>query len=159
MATVELPTRRSTIRLARRLAPLLAPSDFVVLSGDLGTGKTFFVRALCRALGVPPAVEVTSPTFTLVHELGARLPIVHADAYRLRDEAELLALGLREARSEGALLLLEWGTPYVDVLGGDALIIALTHHGSSSARQATLDAVGPRGAVLRDALLAPPRST
>jgi tRNA threonylcarbamoyladenosine biosynthesis protein TsaE len=159
MVTVELPTRRSTIRLARRLAPLLAPSDFVVLSGDLGTGKTFFVRALCRALGVPPDVEVTSPTFTLVHELGARLPIVHADAYRLRDEAELLALGLREARSEGALLLLEWGTPYVDVLGGDALIIALTHLGLASSRQATLDAVGPRGEALRDALVAPPRAT
>jgi len=159
MATVELPTRRSTIRLAHRLAPLLAPSDFVVLSGDLGTGKTFFVRALCRALGVPPDVEVTSPTFTLVHELGARLPIVHADAYRLRDEAELLALGLREARSEGALLLLEWGTPYVDVLGGDALIIALTHLGLASSRRATLDAVGPRGEALRDALVAPPRAT
>jgi tRNA threonylcarbamoyladenosine biosynthesis protein TsaE len=159
MATVELPTRRATIRLARRLAPLLAPSDFVVLSGDLGTGKTFFVRALCRALGVPPEVEVTSPTFTLVHELGARLPIVHADAYRLRDEAELLALGLREARSEGALLLLEWGAPYVDVLGGDALIIALTHLGLSSSRQATLDAVGPRGEALLAALVAPPHAT
>jgi tRNA threonylcarbamoyladenosine biosynthesis protein TsaE len=159
MATVELPTRRATIRLARRLAPLLAPSDFVVLSGDLGTGKTFFVRALCRALGVPPEVEVTSPTFTLVHELGARLPIVHADAYRLRDEAELLALGLREARSEGALLLLEWGAPYVDVLGGDALIIALTHLGLSSSRQATRDAVGPRGEALLAALVAPPHAT
>lgn len=130
-----------------------------MLSGDLGTGKTFFVRALCRALGVPSHVEITSPTFTLVHELGARLPIVHADAYRLRDEAELLALGLREARSEGALLLLEWGAPYVDVLGGDALIIVLTHLGLPSARQATLDAVGPRGAALRDALAAPPRAT
>jgi tRNA threonylcarbamoyladenosine biosynthesis protein TsaE len=139
--------------LARRLAPLLAPSDFVVLSGDLGTGKTFFVRALCRALGVPSSVEVTSPTFTLVHEIAARLPIVHADAYRLRDEAELLALGLREARSDGALLLLEWGAPYVDVLGGDALVIAFSHLGLPSARQATLDARGPRGAALRDALM------
>ena len=154
MSTLELPTRRSTIRLARRLAPLLAPSDFVVLSGDLGTGKTFFVRALCRALGVPSSVEVTSPTFTLVHELSARLPIVHADAYRLRDEAELLALGLREARSDGALLVLEWGAPYVDVLGGDALMISFTHLGLPTARRATIDARGPRGVALRDALLA-----
>jgi tRNA threonylcarbamoyladenosine biosynthesis protein TsaE len=144
---LELPTRRSTIRLAYRLGPLLGPADFVVLSGDLGTGKTFFVRALCRALGVPRDVEVTSPTFTLVHELVGRIPIVHADAYRLTDEAELLALGLREARSE-ALLLLEWGAPYVDVLGGDALIIAFEHGASPSARRVTLQARGTRGAEI-----------
>jgi tRNA threonylcarbamoyladenosine biosynthesis protein TsaE len=145
---VDLPTRRSTIRLACRLAPLLRPSDLVVLSGDLGTGKTFFVRALCRALGVPREVDVTSPTFTLVHELAARVPVVHADAYRLKDEGELLALGLREARSDGALLLLEWGAPYVDVLGGDALVIAFEHTASPSARSVTLSARGARGAEL-----------
>jgi tRNA threonylcarbamoyladenosine biosynthesis protein TsaE len=141
---VDLPNRRATIRLARRLAPLLAPSDLVVLSGDLGTGKTFFARALCRALGVPPEVEVTSPTFTLVHEYDARLLILHADAYRLRDEAELLNLGLREARGEGALLLIEWGEPYVEVLGGEALVIAF-EHASASARRATLAGAGRRG--------------
>ena len=148
----ELPTRRSTIRLARELAPLLRSSDLVVLAGDLGTGKTFFVRALCRALGVPPDVEVTSPTFTLVHELAGRLSIVHADAYRLKDEAELLALGLREARSEGALLLLEWGTPYAGVLGGDALFVEFAHLTSPSARRATIHGVGTRGAELVSAL-------
>jgi tRNA threonylcarbamoyladenosine biosynthesis protein TsaE len=138
--------------LARRLAPLLQHGDFVVLSGDLGTGKTFFVRALCRALGVPPNVEVTSPTFTLVHELQGRLPIVHADAYRLGDETELLSLGLREARSEGALLLLEWGEPYVGVLGGDALVLSLTHGSSPTRRRVTVAAVGSRGAEIVNAL-------
>lgn len=146
--TLDLPTRRSTIQLAQRVAPLLGPSDFVVLSGDLGSGKTFFTRALCRALGVPRDVEVTSPTFTLVHELSARIPIVHADAYRLKDEGELLGLGLREARAEGSLLVLEWGAPYVDVLGGDALIIAFEHAASPSARRAIVSASGARAAEL-----------
>jgi tRNA threonylcarbamoyladenosine biosynthesis protein TsaE len=142
--TLELPNRRATIRLARRLTPLLGPTDLVVLSGDLGTGKTFFARALCRALGVPAEVEVTSPTFTLVHEYEARLPILHADAYRLRDEAELLALGLREARGEGALLLIEWGEPYVEVLGGEALVVAFEHVAAGS-RRATIRGAGRRG--------------
>jgi len=152
MLTRDLLTRRSTIRLARELAPLLQSSDLVVLAGDLGTGKTFFVRALCRALGVPAEVEVTSPTFTLVHELAGRLPIVHADAYRLKDEAELLALGLREARSDGALLLLEWGAPYAAVLGGDALLMEFQHLASPSARRVTIDGIGSRGADLAGGL-------
>jgi tRNA threonylcarbamoyladenosine biosynthesis protein TsaE len=152
MVIRDLPTRRSTTRLARELGPLLEPSDLVVLSGDLGTGKTFFVRALSRALGVPPEVEVTSPTFTLVHELAGRLPIVHADAYRLKDEAELLALGLREARSDGALLLVEWGAPYAGVLGGNALTVEFRHLASPSARRVTIDGIGSRGVELARAL-------
>lgn len=150
--TLDLPTRRATIRLAFRLAPLLEPSDFIVLAGDLGTGKTFFARALCRALAVPPHIEVTSPTFTLVHEFAGRVPIVHADAYRLRDEAELLGLGLREARNEGALLLLEWGEPYIELLGGDALVIALEHASSRSGRRAIFAGVGSRGVQIMTAL-------
>jgi tRNA threonylcarbamoyladenosine biosynthesis protein TsaE len=145
---LELVNRRSTVRLAERVAPLLRPGDLVLLSGDLGAGKTFFVRALCRALGVPPSVEITSPTFTLVHELEGRLPIVHADAYRLKDETELLALGLREARAEGAVIFLEWGEPYVDVLGGEALVATFEHAASPSARRVTLAGVGRRGAEI-----------
>jgi tRNA threonylcarbamoyladenosine biosynthesis protein TsaE len=150
--TLDLPTRRATIRLAESLAPLLRASDLVILSGDLGTGKTFFARALCRALGVPPEVKVKSPTFTLIHELSGRVPIVHADAYRLKDETELLALGLREARGEGALLLLEWGEPYLELLGGDAVVLRLEHGPTPSARRATLAGAGARGEAIVEAL-------
>jgi tRNA threonylcarbamoyladenosine biosynthesis protein TsaE len=139
-----LPTRRATIDLAKRLAPLLAPSDLVILSGDLGAGKTFFARALCRALGVPPTVSITSPTFTLVHELKGRLPILHADVYRLSGEADLMSLGLREARNEGALLVVEWGERYAELLGGEAVAVRFKHLGPSG-RCASLVGVGPRG--------------
>jgi tRNA threonylcarbamoyladenosine biosynthesis protein TsaE len=150
---IPLPHRRATIHLAARLAPALAAGDLVILEGDLGAGKTFFSRALCRALGVPSSIPVTSPTFTLVHEYEGRLSIRHADAYRLRDEAELQQLGLREQRAEGALLLVEWGSPYVEALGGDALVLSfsLSPAGERSAR---LRGTGARGEALASATLA-----
>lgn len=154
---LELPTRRSTIRLARALAEQLEGGDLVVLSGDLGAGKTFFARALCRALGVPPSIPITSPTFTLVHEHEGRLPIAHADAYRLGGGAgdagaidELAQLGLRDQRAEGALLLVEWGETFVEALGGDALMIHLLAPADpvASGRAALMSATGPRGAAV-----------
>ena len=152
---VELPTRRSTTRLARALAPLLGPGDLVVLAGDLGAGKTFFTRALGRALGVPAELPVQSPTFTLVHELPARIPIAHADLYRLGADAaedpdgELAQLGLRDRRAEGALLVVEWGEPFVGALGGDALVIRLGALAPpASGRVAELSSTGPRSAAV-----------
>jgi tRNA threonylcarbamoyladenosine biosynthesis protein TsaE len=135
----ELPTQRATRRLAARLAPLLAGGDLVVLSGPLGAGKTFFARALCVALGVE-ARHVTSPTFSLIHELTGRLAIAHADLYRLRSPAELVDLGLDALRDDGRLLLVEWGESYVDALGGDALRLEL----SLEPRRARFSAGGTR---------------
>ncbi|WP_438025502.1 tRNA (adenosine(37)-N6)-threonylcarbamoyltransferase complex ATPase subunit type 1 TsaE [Sorangium sp. So ce233] len=165
---IELPSRRSTIRLARALAGLLAGGDLVVLAGDLGAGKTFFARALCRALGVPPALPITSPTFTLVHEHEGRVPIAHADAYRLGGAsfadgargahgaatAELAQLGLRERRGEGALVVVEWGEPFVEALGGDALLIHLAAPADPAApgRAAELRATGERSRTVLAAL-------
>jgi tRNA threonylcarbamoyladenosine biosynthesis protein TsaE len=119
---IVLHTRRDTRRLGGAIARAVGPGDLVLLSGDLGAGKTFLVRALARALGVAGAI--TSPTFTLVQEHAAsRMPVVHADLYRLRGDAarfelEVARLGLRERRADGALLLVEWGDEAVAALGG-----------------------------------------
>lgn len=144
---VLLPTRRATTRLAAKLAPLLRPGDLLVLSGELGAGKTFFVRALCRALGLPHSVAVTSPTFALVVEHDTRPPLAHADVYRLSSAKEVQALGLDHQRDEGRLVVVEWGEPHVAVLGGDALILTL----GLGPRHATFRATGPRsGGILAE---------
>lgn len=149
---LDLPTRRRTMRLAARLAALLAPGDLVILKGDLGAGKTFFTRALARALGVPASLSITSPTFTLVHEIEARIPLAHADLYRLREPGELAELGLRELRHDGSALLVEWGEPYLDALGGDALVLELTVPPGGTGRAARFVGTGPRGLALAAAL-------
>jgi tRNA threonylcarbamoyladenosine biosynthesis protein TsaE len=149
-----LPTRRATKQLARALAPLLGAHDLVILSGPLGSGKTFFVRALCRALGLSERERVTSPTFTLIHEYSTDPGLVHADLYRLDRPEDLRALGLDSMRDEGRILLVEWGEAYLRELGGDALCVEF----SVEPRRARLTATGPRSGEIvasMDAQLGP----
>ena len=109
----ELTDEAATQRLAAELAAMLAPGDVVSLAGGLGAGKTAFARMLIRHLAADPALEVPSPTFTLMQSYaGASFPILHADFYRLRGSDELDELGFEEAR-EGALTLVEIGRAHV----------------------------------------------
>lgn len=94
-----------TARVAGDLAGTLSPGDVVLLSGNLGAGKTAFVRGLAEGLGIDPE-DVSSPTFTLVHEYrGGRLTLYHADLYRL-EKAATDDLGLEELQS--GVLAIEW---------------------------------------------------
>jgi tRNA threonylcarbamoyladenosine biosynthesis protein TsaE len=100
-------SEHETSRVGAALAAGLAPGAVLLLSGDLGAGKTAFVRGLAQGLGVSPD-EVTSPTFTLVHEYrGGRLPLQHVDLYRL-EHADLDTLGLDEALAEVGIVAVEW---------------------------------------------------
>lgn len=128
--TKSLPDEDATDAAARSLAPLLAPGDLVVLSGTLGAGKTFFTGCLLRALGLDEDVPVTSPTYALVGEYelpdGAVRDVSHADLYRLSSVEEAEELGLLERREHGALLVVEWGEPYIEALGGRAIEVSFT---------------------------------
>ena len=132
-----------TIEAGRKLAQLLPPPQLLILSGDLGTGKTTLVKGLAEALDAAEADEVTSPTFTLIHEYdGARdgqpVKLFHLDVYRLEGERQLETLGLDELLTPEALVLVEWGEKFKSIrkkatgeiviasTGGDARKIILT---------------------------------
>jgi tRNA threonylcarbamoyladenosine biosynthesis protein TsaE len=100
--------------LGAALAPLLVPGDVVSLSGDLGAGKTVFVQGLATALGVME--QVTSPTFTIVHEYKGRYTILHVDVYRLNSFQEVLDLGFEELLDPSAVMLVEWGEAVAPLL-------------------------------------------
>ena len=132
-----------TIAVGRKLAGLLVPPQLLILRGDLGTGKTTLVKGIAQALDAAEADEVTSPTFTLVHEYdGARdgkpVKLFHLDVYRLEGERQLETLGLDELLTPDALVLVEWcekfksirkkatGEIAISSAGGDARKITVT---------------------------------
>ena len=103
-----------TLTLGQTVMELMLPTPrLVILRGDLGAGKTTLVKGIAQSLGAS-ADEVTSPTFTLVHEYqGTRRKLYHLDLYRLEREEELLALGVEEMESDAdALVLVEWGEKF-----------------------------------------------
>ena len=124
--SVVLPNEEAMHQLVQDIAIALEPGDLITLSGDLGAGKTTFARALIRHLAGDPAVEVPSPTFTLMqtYEL-PRFPVVHADLYRVSGSSELAALGFEDL-PPGAVVLLEWPDRAAGFLPPDRLDIALT---------------------------------
>ena len=121
----DLADEAATVKLAKRIAGIVAANDLVTLSGDLGAGKTTLARALIHELTGEAELEVPSPTFTLMQLYdGKHFPIVHADLYRIKSPDELTELGWEEA-ADGALLLVEWAERAGDELPADRLDIAL----------------------------------
>jgi tRNA threonylcarbamoyladenosine biosynthesis protein TsaE len=150
--TIRLATRRATRRFGAALAASLRPGDLLVLEGELGAGKTFLTRAIARGLGVPSAVPVTSPTFTLLNEYATPVPLVHADLYRLGEADELIELGLLDRIGREVIAIVEWGDRFSDALGERGLWIWLRYE--EAGRSARLQARGDSGEALLARLLA-----
>jgi tRNA threonylcarbamoyl adenosine modification protein YjeE len=116
----------ATLRFGEDVAAALRAGDVVALKGDLGAGKTALARAVIRSLAGDAALDVPSPTFTLVQSYETRLPVAHFDLYRLGTPSELDELGFGEQAAE-AVTLVEWPERAGDRLPSDAIEIALEH--------------------------------
>lgn len=133
-ATFHLPDLPATEALAARLAALLRPGDTVLLQGPLGAGKSALARAMLRVLAGNPALEVPSPTFTLVQGYDTPLGVVqHFDLWRLSGPAAMAELGWEE----GDVALVEWPDRLGTLAPADALTVSLAPQGET-ARLATL---------------------
>lgn len=143
----ETSSAADTIRIGHEIAKLLTPPKFLILKGDLGAGKTTLVKGIAEALNAAEPDEVTSPTFTLVHEYEGKLhhngkdePVMlyHLDLYRIEQERQLDSLGLDEIATPDSIVLVEWGDKFPSVAkrsngeivmkttGGDTRKITLT---------------------------------
>jgi tRNA threonylcarbamoyladenosine biosynthesis protein TsaE len=107
-----------TLALGERIAELLTPPMLVILRGEVGAGKTTLVKGIAAALGAAAEDDVTSPTFTIVHEYeGTKVRLFHLDLYRLETEEQIAVLGLDEmAGYDNALVLVEWGDRFESIV-------------------------------------------
>ena len=133
----ETKSGAGTIAIGRKLAELLTPPRLLILTGDLGAGKTTLVKGIATALGAADPDEVTSPTFTLIHEYagsldGKPVKLLHLDLYRLDAERQLDTLGLEELRTEDAIILVEWGEKFKSIRKHADGEISITSTGGDS---------------------------
>jgi tRNA threonylcarbamoyladenosine biosynthesis protein TsaE len=135
--TIAIQTRSAdeTREVGRTVGQLLRPGDTVLLSGDLGAGKTTLVQGIAAAHGV--VEPVTSPTFTLIHEYhGLKNLIVHVDPYRLSGPEELEGIGYFDYLDQDVILVVEWPERLGDVAPADAVRVLITYAGDA---QRTID--------------------
>jgi tRNA threonylcarbamoyladenosine biosynthesis protein TsaE len=145
VAEARLVTRsaRSTFELGVRLGGWIEPGDVVALVGELGAGKTQLVRGICSGAGVPDS-EVASPSFAIVATYRGRIPIHHADFYRLSGEDDLYGTGFSDLVGGEGAVLVEWADRVPSALPAERLEIRLAHDESHPSRR-NLDVVGTGG--------------
>jgi tRNA threonylcarbamoyladenosine biosynthesis protein TsaE len=132
----------ATKAIGRAMATLVRPGDVMLLSGELGTGKTVLTQGLAEGLEVRELV--TSPTFTLVHRYEARVPLFHLDVYRLERVGELADLGIDEVLDAGGVVVVEWGDVVAAEMPADRLEVRFAFGDDDDDRTIELTATGTR---------------
>jgi len=135
MNVFETHSAEETTDLGRRLARQLKPGGIVLLRGDLGAGKTTMVKGIAEGLQAADAGDVTSPTFTLIHEYrGPEVTLYHIDLYRIDTQRELDTLALDDLMDEKHILLIEWGEKFDRFARERDAEIAIEHLGGDDRR-------------------------
>jgi tRNA threonylcarbamoyladenosine biosynthesis protein TsaE len=130
MKTFQTHSAEETTELGRRLAAELIPGSIVLLRGDLGAGKTTMVKGIAEGFRAAKADDVTSPTFTLIHEYrGPQVTLYHIDLYRIDTQRELDTLALDDLMTPHSILLIEWGEKFARFAKERDVEIAIEHKG------------------------------
>ncbi len=132
--TFESHSDEETRDVGRQLAAKLPRSGIVLLIGDLGAGKTTLTKGIAEGRGAASADEVSSPTFTLIHEYGDPVSVYHVDLYRLDTAEEVRRLGLDDLLDQPALLILEWAERFPELWPEERMEIRLAHLGEDHRR-------------------------
>jgi tRNA threonylcarbamoyladenosine biosynthesis protein TsaE len=130
----ETHSGEETQAVGRTLAGLLPVAGTVLLTGELGAGKTTLTKGILEGLGLARADDVGSPTFTLIHQYGEPVRAYHIDLYRLDTAEEARRLGLEELMDQPALVLIEWGERFPELLPAKRFEIKLHHAGDDDRR-------------------------
>jgi tRNA threonylcarbamoyladenosine biosynthesis protein TsaE len=152
---IDVQNLAETDTLGRRMASQLFPGAVVALIGSLGAGKTHLVRAIAEGLDIPNSAVVNSPTFVLIQEYDARLPIYHFDAYRLATEREFAELGVHEYFQGVGVCLIEWADKVPSCLPSERLEIRITITGEQT-RRFEIVGIGAKHEALAEALIVGP---
>ena len=147
MSCVDSHSAEETRRIGTRLGQELRGGDVLGISGELGSGKTCLVQGIARGLEVDPAIPITSPTFTLVGEYPGRVPLRHADFFRVESYARLEDAGFDDLLDSDAVLVVEWPERFPEVLPAERLEIRIALV-SESERRLCLEGKGVRAREL-----------
>jgi len=129
MERVVVQTRSSaeTIRIGKSIGKLLLPGDIVALVGELGSGKTQFIKGMATGVGVGKPTYISSPSFTLINEYPGRIPFYHIDLFRLKWEKEAEELGLEDYFQGEGITAIEWADKIPILLPKEMLLIRITY--------------------------------
>jgi tRNA threonylcarbamoyladenosine biosynthesis protein TsaE len=150
---VVLQTRNTsgTIQIGKSIGSLLLPGDVVALVGELGTGKTQFIKGLAVGVGIGKPTYISSPSFTLINEYKGKIPFYHIDLFRLRAEKEAEDLGLEEYFQSGGITAIEWADRIPSLLPREMLWIQISYTGENT-RSLEIIGKGKRYEALIDKL-------
>ncbi|MGE0473726.1 MAG: tRNA (adenosine(37)-N6)-threonylcarbamoyltransferase complex ATPase subunit type 1 TsaE [Nitrospirales bacterium] len=132
-----------TLELGQQIAKILTGGSILALTGELGSGKTQFTRGVGIGLGIPEE-HITSPTFTLIQEYPATIPLIHIDLYRLETHADIQSLGLSEYFQTPYIVIIEWADRMQRALPSDSLRLQFSHGEHHEVRVVDIQGTGSK---------------